>query len=177
MSDRAAVKSAAVVGAFLMAMVLVACGEGNSSSTPLETRASTSAKGSTSKSPPPQFAMAKEKIEKLPELRLRRRRGPPPKKLVIRDLREGFGATMQPGDEILVGYIGRNYGRPLVTTPATRNPPEKFAFSGMIKGWQLGLPGMKVGGRREIIVPKRLGYPDATIAYIIDLLAVYPVGR
>ena len=117
--------------------------------------------------------MSKAEITKLPELTLKARKGQPPWRLVIRDLRKGSGVAMRRGDAVLVGFIGRNYGRPLKTNPRTRNKPEKFYFSEMIKGWKLGLPGMRVGGRRELIVPKRLGYTDATIAYVVDLLAVY----
>ncbi len=66
------------------------------------------------------------------------------------------------------------YGEALETTPDTPKKTLKFSFEKVIEGWEDGLPGMKVGGRRELIVPPRLGDTGVTMIYMVDLLAVEP---
>lgn len=48
-----------------------------------------------------------------------------------------------------------------------------FGMEEVIDGWRLGLPGMRLGGRRELVVPQRLGDAGTTAIYVIDLLAIH----
>jgi peptidylprolyl isomerase len=120
--------------------------------------------------------MSKAEIAKLPKLEIRQRTGPPPKGLVVNDLRQGSGAAIKPKDAILVNYFSVKYGEALKKSRTGGYGATKFGLNEVIKGWELGLPGMKVGGRRELIVPPKLGYRGWTLIYVIDLLAVYPGG-
>lgn len=110
---------------------------------------------------------------------------PPPTKLVTKDLITGTGKTVASGQTITVNYVGVLYktgkefdsswktGQPFTTTLST---------SSVIPGWVQGIAGMKVGGRRELIIPPSLGYgaagspptipPNSTLIFIVDLLSV-----
>ena len=112
-------------------------------------------------------------------------KGAPPKKLEIKDLEEGTGAEAKAGDEVTVQYVGVNYksGKEF---DASWDRGEPFIFqlgAGMvIPGWDQGVEGMKVGGRRELIIPPELAYgpegsppaigPNETLIFVIDLLEV-----
>jgi peptidylprolyl isomerase len=117
---------------------------------------------------------ADERAEREPEVQVPS--GPPPKELVIEDLEEGSGAEVKAGDDIVVDYVGVNY-RTGEKFESTWERPEPGAFTmgtgELIKGWEEGLKGMKVGGRRELIIPSRLAYEKTgTLIYVIDLVAV-----
>jgi FKBP-type peptidyl-prolyl cis-trans isomerase len=118
--------------------------------------------------------MSKGEVARLPKLEIKRRKTPAPKKLMVRDLRRGTGAPVRPRGAILVDFFDVKYGSAQHKNWSGRFGPTKFGYTGTIKGWQVGLRGMRVGGRRELIVPPSLGYEGKTIVYVIDLLAVYP---
>jgi peptidylprolyl isomerase len=112
-------------------------------------------------------------------------KGAPPKKLVVKDIEKGTGAEAKSGDEVTVEYVGVNYKRG-DQFDASWDRHEPFSFklgAGMvIPGWDQGIEGMKVGGRRELIIPPNLGYgptgsppaipPNETLIFVVDLLAV-----
>jgi FKBP-type peptidyl-prolyl cis-trans isomerase len=87
-------------------------------------------------------------------------KGPPPKKLVIEDLKEGSGATAEAGDEIGVEYIGVLYKTGDVFDANWELEPFVFTLGAqeVIKGWDQGVEGMKVGGERKLIIPPALAY-------------------
>jgi peptidylprolyl isomerase len=161
----------------VVSLALVACGQSDSTgpgpSKTAQTGAATSPADRSSQRRG-RMAMTKAEIAKLPQYTIGPPHGPPARRLVIHDLRKGFGAKMKAGDSILVGFAGAEYGYTVHTTDATRNAPEKFTFKEIVKGWQKGLPGMRVGGRRELIVPKALGTAGSSATYVVDLLAIYP---
>jgi peptidylprolyl isomerase len=98
--------------------------------------------------------------------------GPPPEGLVVRDLREGTGREVAgAGDTVVVNYAGVNYrtGKAFFDT-WTETAPSRFYLKAMKSGWERGLKGMRVGGRRELIVPSRLAYDSGAVVYLIDLL-------
>ena len=108
--------------------------------------------------------------------------GPPPSELVMRDLEVGTGAEARPGDRVEVHYVGVDFesGEEFDSSWG-RGESIEFPLAGLIKGWQDGIPGMKVGGRRELICPPALAYGPAggghrlsgrTLAFVIDLLDV-----
>ena len=156
MHGRVAVRHLAFAGALLVAVALTACG----------------AAGDSSAIEKPRSQMSAAEIAKLPQITIRARRGPKPRRLVVRDLRKGSGAVMKAGDTMLIDWAEAPYGEALEATPSARQL--KFTFGKFIEGWEDGLPGMKVGGRRELIVPPRLGDTGLTVIYVIDLLGVEP---
>lgn len=108
-----------------------------------------------------------------------------PGALVVNDIVVGKGPEAKTGDDVSMQYVGALYSDG-TEFDASWDRGEPFNFklgSGqVIQGWDEGIPGMKVGGRREIIIPPDLGYgatgqpptipPDATLIFIVDLLDV-----
>jgi len=115
--------------------------------------------------------------------------GPPPKTLQTDDIVVGDGAEAKPGDTLSMQYVGVNYSNG-EQFDASWDNGQPFTFqlgSGqVIKGWDQGIAGMKVGGRRELIVPPDLGYgaqgsppaigPNETLVFVVDLLDVQSGG-
>ncbi|KUL52824.1 MULTISPECIES: FKBP-type peptidyl-prolyl cis-trans isomerase [unclassified Streptomyces] len=115
--------------------------------------------------------------------------GAVPAELTVRDLVVGDGAEVKPGTVVRVHYVGVTFetGKEFDSS-WDRGRPFKFALGSgrVIKGWDRGLRGMKVGGRREIVVPPRLGYGDqspsplipagSTLVFVVDLLDSYSAG-
>jgi len=116
---------------------------------------------------------------------VKKQQGAPPTELVANDLEEGSGPAAKAGDEVSVQYVGVNYksGKEFDAS-WSRGEPFTFALgSGMvIPGWEEGVEGMKVGGRRELIIPPELGYgaagsppaipPNETLVFVVDLEAI-----
>ncbi|MDX6674716.1 MAG: hypothetical protein QOH11_2134 [Solirubrobacteraceae bacterium] len=113
--------------------------------------------------------------------------GKPPTKLVSKDIVTGTGATAQPGDTVSVHYVGVSYAnKKQFDASWDRHQPFTFQLGGgmVIPGWDQGVVGMKVNGRRELIIPPDLGYgaqgqppaiaPNDTLVFVIDLLRVQP---
>lgn len=103
--------------------------------------------------------------------------GPPPKELVVTDIEEGDGAEVKDGEEIFVDYVGVFYkdGKEFENSWKGKAPESFVKGEGiLIDGWEQGMEGMKVGGRRELIVPSELGYKTGALIYVVDLLKVAP---
>lgn len=112
-------------------------------------------------------------------------KGAPPKSLQTKDLVTGTGAAAKSGSTVTVNYVGALYKNGKVFD-ASWNRKQTFttplSTSSVIPGWVKGLAGMKVGGRRELIIPPSLGYGKAgsppaipgnsTLVFIVDLLKV-----
>lgn len=114
--------------------------------------------------------------------------GPPPKKLVTKDLIVGTGATAKKGSEVSVNYVGKLYSNGKVfdaswkDTPGKAFGPFQLGAGQVIKGWDEGIVGMRVGGRRELVIPPNLAYgakgqpptipKNATLVFVVDLLKV-----
>jgi peptidylprolyl isomerase len=169
----AAVKPFALIVALCLALGLAARG-GGSDSTSSSTEAATTEAAGTAEA-------GAEKTK--PKVTVPK--GAPPKKLVIKEIEEGTGPEAKAGDEVTVQYVGVNYksGKEF---DASWDRGEPFSFklgAGMvIPGWDKGVEGMKVGGRRELIIPPNLAYgpegsppaigPNETLIFVIDLLEV-----
>ena len=111
--------------------------------------------------------------------------GSPPKQLQKRDLVMGSGAEAKAGDEVTVQYVGVGYDSG-EEFDASWDRGEPFTFplgaGAVIKGWDQGVAGMKVGGRRELTIPPNLAYgpagsppaigPNETLIFVVDLVAV-----
>ncbi len=108
--------------------------------------------------------------------------GKPPTQLKIIDLLEGTGIVALPGKVATVHYVGDHYdGREFSTSWGGH--PVAFTVGGeeVVTGWDEGIVGMRVGGRRMLIVPPDLAYgatgqgpigPNETLVFVIDLISV-----
>ena len=107
----------------------------------------------------------------------------PPPELVIEDLVEGDGPEATPGTNVEVHYVGVAWStRKQFDASWDRDETFRFGLGAgqVIKGWDEGVAGMKVGGRRRITIPPRLGYGAAgaggvikggeTLVFVVDLL-------
>ncbi len=108
--------------------------------------------------------------------------GEPPTTLQITDLTVGDGAEAVPGATVLVHYVGVEFDTgEEFDSSWNRGEPIEFPLRGLIKGWQDGIPGMRVGGRRQLVIPPDQAYGPAggghrlsgrTLVFVIDLLGV-----
>lgn len=110
--------------------------------------------------------------------------GPAPTALKIDDLKVGSGVAVKAGDEVEVHYVGVLFSnKEQFDASWDRGTPFKFTVGqgGVIKGWDQGLLGMKVGGQRRLIIPPDLAYgpggqgsipPNSTLVFVIDLLSI-----
>ena len=106
---------------------------------------------------------------------------PPPVELVIEDITIGTGREAEPGQRVTVHYVGVAYSTgEEFDSSWSRNETITFGLHQVIQGWQLGIPGMKIGGRRKLVIPANLGYgdrgagaaikPGETLIFIVDLI-------
>lgn len=108
--------------------------------------------------------------------------GPAPTKLVGADLVVGTGPLAASTGTVNIQYVGALYTNGSVFDSSwTRGQPASFSLSGVIPGFAQGIVGMKVGGRRELVIPPALGYgaqaqgsipANSTLVFVIDLLGV-----
>ena len=108
--------------------------------------------------------------------------GPAPAHLVIEDLVIGDGAEAKAGDRVDVHYVGVEHDTgDQFDASWDRGASIQFPLAGLIQGWQDGIPGMKVGGRRRLTIPPAQAYGAAgsghqlsgkTLIFVIDLLAI-----
>ncbi len=108
--------------------------------------------------------------------------GDAPTELVITDLVVGDGAEATPGARVEVHYVGVDFetGEEFDSSWG-RGESIEFPLNGLIRGWQEGIPGMRVGGRRQLVCPPVYAYGPAggghrlsgrTLVFVIDLLGV-----
>jgi peptidylprolyl isomerase len=109
----------------------------------------------------------------------------PPADLVITDVTEGDGAEATSGSTVSVHYVGvaHSTGEEFDAS-YNRGTPLQFrlGIGQVIQGWDQGVEGMKVGGRRQLVIPPHLGYgdrgaggvikPGETLIFVVDLLDV-----
>ena len=109
----------------------------------------------------------------------------PPAELMVEDLTEGGGDLAEPGQDVEVHYVGVAWStRKQFDASWDRGETFRFGLGAgqVIKGWDEGVAGMRVGGRRRITIPPRLGYGAAgaggvikggeTLVFVVDLLSV-----
>jgi peptidylprolyl isomerase len=152
------------LAALCFALALSACGDDES--------AGDSGQAKTSST-----ALSKQELAKLTKPKVEVPDGPPPKKLVVEDLDVGTGPAAKARDEVTVHYVGVEYknGKQI---DSSWDRGETFSFDlgerVVIPGWEAGVPGMKVGGRRKLIIPSNLAYKAGALVFVIDLIAIKP---
>ncbi len=108
-----------------------------------------------------------------------------PDKLISTDLKVGTGAEAKVGEQITVNYVGVSCSTGMkFDSSYDRGEPATFGLvqGGLIQGWVDGIPGMKVGGQRLLVIPPALGYgdrspgpeilPGETLVFVVELVAV-----
>lgn len=111
-----------------------------------------------------------------------------PTELVIDDVVVGDGAEVVEGDRVEVNYVGQLTNGTEVASSWTTGTPVEFGLGQVIAGFRDGLVGMKVGGRRVLVIPASMAYgdeglqdpvnpdasipPGATLVYVVDLLSI-----
>lgn len=111
--------------------------------------------------------------------------GPPPSDLVVTEIVEGDGPEATSGSTVSVHYVGvaHSTGEEFDAS-YNRGAPLDFRLGvgQVISGWDTGVQGMKVGGRRQLVIPPHLGYgdrgaggvikPGETLIFVVDLVGV-----
>ncbi len=178
----------AITSAVALAVGLAACGSSSkapgvtlapssgATAAPVTTPAATTPTATTPQPPSP---LSKKPVVTVPK-------GSPPTKLVTKDLIKGTGTAARAGSSVTVNYVGVLYkgGKEFDSSWKTGKPFAPFVLGqgSVIPGWDQGLVGMKVGGRRELIIPPNLAYgkagqpptipPNSTLVFVVDLLGV-----
>ncbi|GAB1691492.1 FKBP-type peptidyl-prolyl cis-trans isomerase [Krasilnikovia sp. M28-CT-15] len=111
--------------------------------------------------------------------------GQPPATLQVEDLTVGEGPEATPGQVVSVHYVGVSFSSGQEFDASyNRGEPFEFHLGGgqVIAGWDQGVAGMRVGGRRKLTIPPQLGYgargaggvikPNETLIFVVDLLGV-----
>lgn len=111
--------------------------------------------------------------------------GEPPQELEVVDLRPGTGDEVQVGSTAVVHYVGVSFSTG-EEFDSSWNRGEPFSFplgaGAVIAGWDRGVAGMRVGGRRQLVIPPDLAYgdrgagraigPGETLVFVVDLVDV-----
>jgi FKBP-type peptidyl-prolyl cis-trans isomerase len=192
------------VGLIALALVVPGCGDDESTTTDQATQPGTTEPATTAEAttptqttPRPETRFPKaEKVAPAPgegdpnrKPKVAKGEGNPPSKLVVQDLIVGKGKRAKAGQTVAVQYAGvlfKNGKEFDASWKGSRRGPA-FGFrlgeGQVIAGWDQGVQGMKVGGRRKLIVPADLGYgpqgfppdipPNAALIFVIDLEKVY----
>jgi peptidylprolyl isomerase len=163
-----------IIGACL-ALLAAGCGGGDS----------TTDSGSTAASTEETTAPKESESAKKTEPKVVVPKGAPPKSTETKELEEGTGPAAKQGDVVSVNYVGVNYktGKEFDAS-WSRGEPFTFTLGAgeVISGWDEGIEGMKVGGRRELIIPPTHAYgstgappaipPNETLVFVVDLEAI-----
>ena len=183
-------KFSLIILALCAALATAVAGCGGSSDSSTESSASTEAGGGSTKS----AEGSEESAESVPKASPDQKKTKPtvtvpkgvsPKRFAINEIEEGTGPEAKAGDKVTVQYVGVGYdSEKEFDSSWSRNEPFSFNLGAgeVIKGWDQGVVGMKVGGRRELLIPGNLAYgpagsppkigPNETLIFMIDLLAV-----
>lgn len=188
-------KFPALIIALCLALAVAAAGCGSSgdsseeSSGPLAPAEST---GSTESTDPEESTGAKESTDPA-EVRATTKKKKPkvtvpkgisPEKFTIKELEKGTGPSVKSGDTVTIQYVVTGYDSKQEVDSSWDRKPYTFTLGSgeALKGGERGVEGMKVGGRRELVIPGRLAYgpeglaptigPNETLIMVIDLLAL-----
>lgn len=102
-------------------------------------------------------------------------------RLVIEDVVEGDGEEVPPGATVTVHYLGVFLDGSEFDSSFSRGQPATFGLDQVIAGWTEGIPGMRIGGRRLLVIPPDLAYgeqgrpgipPDSPLVFVVDLLDI-----
>lgn len=120
---------------------------------------------------------------KRPEPKVPPVEGPPPEKLIVEDLIKGSGKAAKKGDELAVHFTSARYNGEFFESIWKKPFEFELSIKDVNPGWVKGLQGLRVGGRRELIVPTPMTSrfaisaadedPENALVYVVDLLEVH----
>ncbi|HEX9775468.1 MAG TPA: FKBP-type peptidyl-prolyl cis-trans isomerase [Actinomycetota bacterium] len=155
----------------ILPLVLGACAEGTivgSSTSPSPSVSASPTTGPAERRPKPEIV--------IPD-------ADPPATLQVEDLEVGTGAEAKLGAQVTVDYVGVLYADGTEFDSSFERDTATFGLDQVIPGWTQGIPGMRVGGRRQLTIPPSLAYgeqgsppvipPNATLIFIVDLIDVF----
>jgi peptidylprolyl isomerase len=161
-----------------LALALAACGDDDDGGG--EASGTNAATAETTQTETPSPAEISPNLEAKPEIG--KPSGDPPAELVKEDIVVGKGRKAKEGDTVTVHYVGVNFstGDQFDASWDSGQPATfQLAQGQLIEGWVQGMKGMRVGGRRKLIIPPDLGYgpqgsppaipPNETLVFVIDL--------
>lgn len=182
----------AVSSALALSLAAAACGSSSTTTSPSPAQASTAP--STAPAPPTTAGVTAPVTGTVPavtgatdltkEPMVAAGTGAPPTALTGQDLVAGTGtAATATSSQVTVQYVGAFFTDGKVFDASwTRNAPATFPLNGVVPGFRDAIIGMKIGGRREVVIPPALGYGadgqpptipgNSTLVFVIDLLAV-----
>lgn len=175
-----------LLAAVIAALVIAGCGDDKNTTstdtTATEATGSTAETGADSGTPgkPPKVtgSLSKKPVIATPE-------GGPPPELIVKDIKKGTGKKARKGDSVKVQYVGVNWSTGKEFDASWTNGRAFYFVLGdgmVIPGWDEGVVGMRVGGRRLLVIPPEKGYgaqgqgtaipPNETLVFVVDLEAV-----
>jgi peptidylprolyl isomerase len=167
-----------LLACLLLATFAAACGDDEQEAAAPEETATATA---TPESAETDFTSIGDDLDKKPEIP--KPTGEPPAELQKIDIVEGKGKVAEPGDTVSVQYVGNSWSTGTQFDASWDRGREPFSFplggGQVIPGWDQGVAGMKVGGRRVLVIPPELAYgaqspsPDIaaneTLVFVVDL--------
>lgn len=105
-------------------------------------------------------------------------------KFKVEDIKLGEGQEVRSGDTVIIHYSGKLENEQKFDSSLDRGVPFKtrIGVGAVIAGWDMGVPGMKVGGKRKLVIPSELAYgqsgvpgvipPGATLIFEVELLGI-----
>jgi peptidylprolyl isomerase len=166
------------------AVALAACGGDSKSDETAATPTKTAAPTATATAAPVGKVKVTGALGAKPKVTITPINATPPAKLVIKDIAKGHGKKAKSGDTVTVHYYGALYANGSEFDASwDRGQPFSFPLGAgqVIPGWDKGVVGMKVGGRRVLTIPPELGYgpqgsgpipPNSTLVFVVDMLKI-----
>jgi peptidylprolyl isomerase len=166
------------------AVALAACGGDNKSDETAATPTKTAAATATPTAAPVGKVKVTGALGAKPKVTITPINATPPATLVKKDIAKGHGKKAKAGDTVTVQYYGALYQNGSEFDASwDRDQPFSFPLGAgqVIPGWDKGVVGMKVGGRRVLTIPPNLGYgpqgsgpipPNATLVFVVDMLKI-----
>ena len=176
----------AVAAALTVAALLAGCGSSSSggSSITVGNESNNGSVASTATTPPSGNGQTPTSGPLSKQPTVTPPKGAAPTSLVTKDLITGTGRAAKSGDNVTVNYVGVLYSNGKEFDASwKRNQPFSFPLGQgqVIPGWDQGVAGMKVGGRRELIIPAKLAYgaqsqpgipPNSPLVFVVDMLGI-----
>lgn len=167
---------AAVVALALLALASLGVLQMNSSDSPTPSTSAGSSAGSSAEVTLPTVSANAGEVPQVGAPT-----GTPPATLTTKDIIVGTGAEVLPTSTLKVHYFLMAWSTGKVIESSWGGQPAEFPLANVVEGWQKGLPGAKVGGRRLLVLPPEMGYgatgsgpigPNETLIFVVDIFGV-----